>query len=427
MLEHATSPRWAPTGSVGVVSSARSAGPAMIAGTPRRYGALGLVAFLLVSCTKKAPPLASQGTPIFAVGEPARARTLYAGGFGTCAKRKDGYWCWGNIGDAHEYVKPTRLLKDEAASLTLDDGDHYCLLTTNRRLECAGRNLDGELGDGSFTNRSQLAPVPGLSNVVQVAAGAFKTCAIVEVPAKEEDAGGLGSKHQVFCFGTDEGGPTGRRATPTRVGDIDDVRDLAVGWGLGCLRRSDGSVWCWGSAEYGQLGDGEGQRWGRWRAPSHDPVRVLYVGDAVGISAGGFGACVLTARGTVGCWGENSYGALGDGTTVTRAYPSDVVGLENVVQVAKGGFGHACALRSDGTIWAWGYRIGRAKGDGPAQPTPVQVPGIDDATEIASGHTHSCARRKNGSIWCWGDNEEGQVGDGTLISTQVPREALGPE
>jgi len=156
-------------------------------------------------------------------------------------------------------------------------------------------------------------------------------------------------------------------------------------------------------------------------------VRVLHVRDAVGISGGGFNACVLTARGTVGCWGENSYGALGDGSTRGRGYPSAVIDLDDVAEVAMGGFGHTCARRRAGDVWCWGYLIGREGSSSDGQPRPARVAGIDDATEIASGHTHTCARRKNGSVVCWGDNSEGQLGDGTRVPSTVPRQVLGPE
>lgn len=93
-------------------------------------------------------------------------------------------------------------------------GSHYCVLKSNRTVECAGRDLDGELGDGKLTNRTELAPVPGLSNVVQLAASSFKTCAIIEPNPGER---------QVLCFGADEGRGSGgtpkANAIPTRVGD----------------------------------------------------------------------------------------------------------------------------------------------------------------------------------------------------------------
>jgi alpha-tubulin suppressor-like RCC1 family protein len=377
---------------------------------------------LLPACQKKAPPLSSEGAPIFLAGQPAAPRRLVAASFGTCVKRLDGFWCWGSIGNGVSPDKPTRLEgADDVEELVLG-GSHYCVVSTDRRVACAGRNFDGELGDGTFENRTTLTPVRGLSNVVQLAAGSFKTCAIVAVDSKRE----------IRCFGSDEGngtrGTAARSPWPKRIGDFDDARELVVEWGIACVRRQGGTVWCWGEGQRGELGNGVGDGFGkRPSPPTNDPVKVLYVGDAIGLCAGGFRVCALTARATVGCWGENSYGALGDGTTRSRAYPSDVVGLADITQIATGGFGHTCALARRGDVWCWGYPIGETGAWRRDRPKPERVPGIDDATEIASGHTHTCARRRNGSVVCWGDNSEGQLGDGTRIPTTTPREVLGPE
>lgn len=381
--------------------------------------AVVLLAMSPVACAKRAPPLGKEGAPIFTTGAPADARRLVAAGFGTCAKRKDGIWCWGAIGDGASREAPSRIEVADVTDIALGES-HYCVLDKSRHVACAGRNLDGELGDPVLQNRSTLANVAGLSNVVQLVAASFKTCAIVEA----------GAKREVYCFGADERrskeGLPSAQPQVTRIGDIDDARELAAARGLGCARRADGSVWCWGSDDYDQLGDGT-MPFGKRPQPTSRPVRVLHVGDAVGISAGGFSACVLTARGTVGCWGNNSYGGLGDGTTRQRGYASAVVGLDDVAQIAMGGFAHTCALRRGGDVWCWGYRIGASTGQEEGQKTAVRVAGLEDATEIASGHTHTCARRKNGSVLCWGDNSEGQLGDGTRRVSATPREVLGPE
>jgi alpha-tubulin suppressor-like RCC1 family protein len=336
---------------------------------------------------------------------------------GTCAMRKDGIWCWGAIGDGNVYARPTRMPFVDVTAIALGDS-HFCVLRTDRTVACAGRNLDGELGDPTLQNRSALAPVKGLANVVDLAAASFKTCAIV------------GAERRVVCFGADDvktktvvsaPGPE-----PTRLGDIEDARELALDWGIVCVRRVDGSVDCAGNDDYGQLGRGDANiPWFRkGRPPTNQPVRVLHVNDAVDVSAGGFGACVVTARGTVGCWGENSYGALGDGTTRQRSYASEVVGLTDVVQVARGGFGHVCARRRDGSVWCWGYAIGERR---KTWVRPTQVHGIDAAVDLASGHTHACARTKSGSILCWGNNDSGQLGNGGREDTKDPVEIMGPE
>lgn len=364
--------------------------------------------------------MSDAGARIHQVGAPAATKELVAAGFGTCAKRRDGWWCWGTpaMGVGGSTV-PTRLPHDDVTALALG-GTHYCILDSKRHVSCVGRNYDGELGDGTTSNALHPRPVVGLSDVVAIAAASFKTCALVD--ARE-------GKRHVYCWGTDEGsgkqGEPARRSEPFRVGDIDDARELALDWGLACVRRSDGSAWCWGNDDYGQLGRGEPPFGTRRPKPTRAPVRVLYVDDAAGIAAGGFRACVLSGRGTVGCWGDNGYGALGDGTTRSHAYPSDVVGLTDVAEIGVGGFGHACARRRDGTVWCWGHGIGESGAR--SRKRPVQVTGLGEVVEIAAGHTHTCARRSDRSIACWGENSEHQLGDGTSTPTTTPRQVLGPE
>src|SRR5262245_37765699 len=207
-----------------------------------------------------------------------------------------------------------------------------------------------------------------------------------------------------------------------------------------CVVSSDGTVWCWGANQYGQLGNGT-------TSLTIAPVQAVQVTTedggplegVVAIAAGQVHECALKGGGTVWCWGYHYYGNLGNGMSGVRPgldchteggcgtpYAVQVVSgqgggpLTNVLKVIAGSM-HTCALRSDGTVWCWGDNAKVGLGDGTTtnRSTPVQVTEgnaqtpFTSAADIAAGDGTSCASKTNGSAWCWGGNADGQVGDGT--------------
>lgn len=177
-----------------------------------------------------------------------------------------------------------------------------------------------------------------------------------------------------------------------------------------CVRQGDGTVECWGSNTSGQLGDGT-----TTLRTTRTPVPGL--SNVVDLSAGREHTCAVDAAGDVWCWGSNAYGQLGASvgglsTTPVRA------GVSGVVQISAGAY-HTCAVRHDGTAWCWGYNVVGQLGDGTQrnQARPTQVPGLSSLTEISAGGAgenegHTCALDESGWVWCWGDDEFGQIGDG---------------
>ena len=101
-------------------------------------------------------------------------------------------------------------------------------------------------------------------------------------------------------------------------------------------------------------------------------------------------------------WGDNSRGALGDGSTTTRSTPAQVSAPAGIVAIAAGS--HSLALAPDGMVWAWGYNIYGQLGDGTTTErlTPVQVSGLSGVVAIAAGHEHSLALKFDGTVWAWG-------------------------
>lgn len=174
--------------------------------------------------------------------------------------------------------------------------------------------------------------------------------------------------------------------------------------------KEDGTVWSWGTNFFGALGNGsEASR-------SAFPVQATDLADVIAVAGGAYHSIALTTGGKVWTWGLNSFGQLGDGTSTDRSAPRQVMtdaagnAFEDVAAIA-GGASHSLALKTDGTVWAWGYNRSGQLGAGTTEDSrvPVQVTGFTDPViAIAAGPYYSVALDKNGNVWRWGDN----LGDG---------------
>ncbi|MBK6847271.1 MAG: hypothetical protein IPG96_06910 [Proteobacteria bacterium] len=224
----------------------------------------------------------------------------------------------------------------------------------------------------------------------------------------------------VRCWGSNTFGQLGdgtitKRSTSVAVSSLTGVSEVALGTWHSCARLSAGSVRCWGQNDWGQLGDGT-------FTERRTPVAVSGLTGVASIALGGYHACArLTADGSLRCWGNNDYGQLGDGTTTSRETPVAVSGLTGVVELALGAY-HSCARLTDGTLRCWGKNDNAQLGDDTTTTrlTPTTVNGISSATELALGTAHSCARLTNGELRCWGGNAFAQLGLGASGATGLP-------
>jgi RHS repeat-associated protein len=177
-------------------------------------------------------------------------------------------------------------------------------------------------------------------------------------------------------------------------------------------------VSAWGYNVYGQLGNGT-------TTSSASPVTVTGLSGVTDIAAGNYHALAVRSDGTVAAWGLNNAGQLGDGTTVNRSTPVTVKGLSGVVQVAAGGLpgyaGQSVALKSDGTVWTWGYGKSGQLGLGVAgsTPTPTKVAGLPSIVQVAASGDNTYALAGDGTLWAWGDDSYGQIGNTAAAHTQT--------
>ena len=360
-------------------------------------------------------------TPVAATGL-SEAVALGAGGTQGCAILADGTQrCWGTDGPprAAQVIfamrTPTPLpTPGVAGAAAVAPGlAHNCMLLRAGTVLCRGNNSEGQLGDGTFRTSRPPVPVAALAGVRAIASGDAHSCAIVA------DGG-------VRCWGSNTTGQLGRAVKessprPVAVAGLSNVTAADSGDAHTCVLLVDGTVRCWGRNTDGQLGRG----WAHQGSTRTEPL--IELPKARAIAAGSEFTCALLEGGTVRCWGKNSRGQLGDGTTRSSAVPIAVRGITGATAIAAG-VSQACAVVSDGAVMCWG-RGGPedrppegSTGETAVLPTagPVAVPGLQAATAAAIGQNFGCALRRHLTLVCWGANNSGQLGTPEVDSAAWP-------
>jgi alpha-tubulin suppressor-like RCC1 family protein/subtilisin family serine protease len=367
----------------------------------------------------------SKSTPVDVLGLASGVAAMGAGWTSTCAVTSSGAaMCWGRndqgqLGDGTTINRSTPVDVVGLASGTVAVGggeQHNCALTASGGVKCWGRNLEGQLGDGTRTQRLTPADVHGLaSGMLELAIGGDHGCA--------RTAGG-----GVKCWGRNrfgqlgDGFPTVFSTLKPVVGLEVGVAAIATGWLHSCALTVGGGVKCWGDNTYGQVGDGS-------TTDRLEPVDVAGLGSGVAaIALGDFHSCALTGAGAVLCWGQNDQGQVGDGSTTNRSTPVAVVGLGSDAAAVAAGTAHSCAATTGGGARCWGRNFRSQLGDNGLtnRSTPVDVAVLTNVAEIAPGGEFSCARSSGGGVKCWGANDSGQVGKGTITGVEgTPGDVVG--
>jgi alpha-tubulin suppressor-like RCC1 family protein len=368
----------------------------------------------------------------------------------TVALKSDGsIWSWGSnasgeLGDGTTVARasPVRAAQGLTGITSLSAGlGSTTALKSDGTVWSWGANGYGQLGIGGVTGRTTPATVPGLNGVTKIAANFTNSMA-------------LKADGTVWVWGSYSGNGLGASSVPVRVPGLSGATAIASGVAFGMAVIHDGTVWAWGWNGLGQLGDGIAID-----GVTVVPVQVGGLSGITAVSGSVDHALALRSDGTVWGWGSNEYGKLGiasqrtcnsfmGGNVPCNPVPAQVPGLSGVVAIVAADK-RSLALKSDGTIWSWGaswnwccpsdaltgsaipaqipgltgmvaisYEIA-LKSDGtvwewaPFGSAPRQVQGLSGMTAVAGSDMDSLAVKSDGTVWAWGENTFGALGDGT--------------
>lgn len=337
---------------------------------------------------------------------------LGAGGAHTCGLTDSGAaYCWGSgpagslgTGRAADSSLTPRPVAGGLRFSQLSVGWlHSCALTAQGQAYCWGPGRGGELGNGDTLDASLPVPVAGSLAFTAIDAGVQHTCGIVSDGSAHcwgQDHYALGVDPAEFC---EQPGVSPCSTVPVPVSGGHTFRTISAGQDHSCGMSDGGSALCWGRNSHGQLGTG---------APGSSipiPTEVSAGLEFGSILAGRhLYSCAITTDGTPYCWGHNDFGQLGRGfVSSEEADIAPVSGGLSLVAI-DGALFHTCGLTSDSSAYCWGDPLLA----GPNY-TPVLVTGGLKFGAITTGAFHTCGLATDGVAYCWGNNRWGQLGDGT--------------
>jgi len=336
---------------------------------------------------------------------PFYARQVSTGWRHTVAIKTDGsLWAWGDWGQLggessndSKYTPPTRIGSDYN---WVSVSNTVAIKTDGSLWAWGGNYYYGLLGDGS--NDSNYTPTRIGSDYNWASVSAENTTVAIKTDGSllawgMNDFGQLGD------------GTNDDKNTPTRIGADYNWVSVSAGYAHTVAIKTDGSLWAWGYNFSGQLGDGTND-------DKNTPTRIGADYNWVSVSAGDFHTVAIKTDGSLWAWGSNYDGRLGDGTNGTNDNKNTPtrIGADYNWESVSAGYAHTVAIKTDGSLWAWGYNEYGQLGDGTnfSKNTPTQIGADYNWVSMFAGRSHTVAIKTDGSLWAWGENF-GRLGDGT--------------
>ncbi|MCF6133504.1 RCC1 domain-containing protein [Flavobacterium wongokense] len=271
-----------------------------------------------------------------------------------------------------------------------------------------GYNPEGQLADGTTTNRNSPTLVAGNFDWKEITTGYNHML-------------GIKLDGSLWAWGSNSSGQLGNDGftgvhTPIQIGTATNWAKVAGGAYHSLAIKTDGTLWAWGSNYAGELGDGT-------LVIKNHPIQIGTSTNWVSISAGQQTSFGIKADGTLWAWGSADYGQLG--TLGNTTFPTQV-GTDTNWTLVNAGYHHTVGIRTDGTLWTWGWNLHGQLGNNTNDDSyePIQI-GTGQWLNANAGGYHTAAIKSDGTLWTWGSNSLGQLGIGSatitskLIPTQV--------
>lgn len=264
----------------------------------------------------------------------------------------------------------------------------------------------------SFQVSSASEVEPYAPSFLALTGGSRHACAITD-------------ERKIYCWGQNSFSQLGTseykdNLNPHFVYQINDASKVVAGDLHTCAIVSNGNVKCWGNNNKGQVGDGRKDLGTR-----HLPVYVHSISSAKSLALGKDHSCALLTDGSVKCWGSNSFGQLGNGNQTDSLLPVNVALEQKVIEIVSG-YNHACALVSIGDIYCWGDNTNGQLGIGNkvSRSTPTLVLGISNSKNLTANFNSTCAVDVNQNGNCWGEGTDGQLGNNDSVDKTLPTKVI---
>lgn len=326
-------------------------------------------------------------------------------------------YTWGNqssgrlgLNDAINRSSPTQVGSDTNWNfVTSSVGNNSAAIKTNGTLWTWGANAYGELGVNNQIETSSPVQVGALTNWSKVTF-ASQWCLAIKTDGT------------LWSWGRNRYGSLGlndavSRSSPVQIGALNTWQTICVTDNpeAAFAIKTDGTLWSWGNNTYGQLAQND-------TVYRSSPVQVGALTNWSYISGfpSGYGVAVKT-DGTLWSWGYNPNGQLGTNDVVYRSSPVQVGALTNWSKVSGGG-SFVTSIKTDGTLWSWGNNAGGQLGQNnlDLKSSPVQIGALTTWSQIGSGGARTFALKTDNTLWAWGTNSSGPLGDGTVVSRSSP-------
>lgn len=340
-----------------------------------------------------------------------------AGGDVSCIIKSGTVYCTGKI---LKSTNPTLTLFSSTqfiaipgltnAATVVTSGNDICAILKSGGISCLGQNAWGQLGNGSqgFNADSTTAgAVQKLTAATTMSAGYYHNCAL--------------QSGKAFCWGHNVKGQLGLGAgsastasLPAEITTITDMTDLRASALGNCGIHKSGAVYCWGDNESGQLG-----------LPNAGPIvyaPTFVTKSALHMATGSDFTLVMDPSCVVSAVGAGGLGQLGLGVAGNKSTLTLIKAFTEISDIFAGGQ-TACAIKTNGDLYCWGDNTFGQVGNGKSGDTvlsPTKISGMQPVVHVAVGNGHTCAIDTSCHLYCWGHNQSGQLGTGNTKDSTIP-------